>query len=119
MTTPIDIPTLIDDMKNAATAVLDKDVATVKGFSQRQMEAIAGQAELVAAGIASGGITEETRDFLLQGLQEMTHNYVRALAGMELVTVERLWNAVIGVLWKAIGAATGIDFPVPDRPPKG
>lgn len=113
MTTPIDIAMLIDDMKNAATAVLSKDVSTLSGFSERQMKAIAQQAELVSIGIASGGITEETREFFLDGLKEMTRNFVMTLSGLVAVTVESVWNAMVGVIWKAIGVATGLDLPMP------
>lgn len=115
MTTPIDIPALINEMKSAASDVLDKDVTTLRGFSERQLKAIAKQAELVAKGIASGEITEETREFFLDSLEEMALNFVKTLRGLLTITIEKVWNAVVGVLWKAIEAATGFELKSPDQ----
>lgn len=110
MTTQIDIGQLVSDMKDAAAQILNKDVTTLRGFSERQMKAIATQARLVAQGIASGQITEETRDFFLDGLEDMTRNFARTLRGLLMVTVDRVWNALVGVLWRAIDAATGLNI---------
>jgi len=30
------------------------------------------------------------------------------------VTIEKVWNAIVGVIWKAIETATGIALPTPD-----
>ncbi len=111
MTTPIDVSKLITDMKNAATQILNKDVTALRGFSERQMKAIAQHAELIATGIASGGITEETRDFFLDSLEDMVMNFAKTLRGLLMVTTEKVWNAMVGVIWKAIEAATGIALP--------
>lgn len=112
MTTPIDIPTLINDMKNVASQVLNKDVSTLRGFSGRQAKAIAQQAELVSLGIASGGITDETQDFFLDSLEDMALNFVKTLRGLLIITIEKIWNAIVGVIWKAIEGATGLVLPV-------
>lgn len=112
MTTPIDVSVLISDMKDAVTQVLDKDVTTLRGFSERQIKAIAQQAELVSIGIASGGITEETQDFFLDSIEDMALNFAKTLRGLLMVTIEKVWNAIVGVIWKAIEAAAGISLPV-------
>lgn len=54
----IDISDLIQQMQTTASQVAQKDITVLKGFSDRQIKAIAQQAELVAAGIASGQITD-------------------------------------------------------------
>ena len=59
----IDVAQLIEDMKKMASQVLNKDVTTLRGFSERQLKAIAQQAAFVEAEILSGEITDETRDF--------------------------------------------------------
>jgi hypothetical protein len=100
-------------MKDAASQVLDKDVSTLRGFSERQMKAIAQQAELIAIGIASGGITEETREFFLDSLEDMALNFAKTLRGLLMVTIEKVWNAIVGVLREVIGTATGIALPGP------
>lgn len=108
MTTPIDTAQLIEDMRNAVNQILNKDVTTLRGFSERQIKAIAQQSELVAIGIASGKITEETREFLLDGIEDMALNFAKTLRGLLMVTVEKVWNAIVEVIWKAIEAATGL-----------
>jgi hypothetical protein len=110
----IDVPQLVNDIKNAASQVLNKDVTTLRGFSDRQVKAIAQQAAFVEAGILTGGITDETRDFFLDSLEDMALNFVKTLRGLMMVTIEKVWNAVIGVIWKAIEKATGITLPTPD-----
>lgn len=109
----LDLDQLIIDMKSAASGVLKADVSTFRGFSERQLKAIAQQAGLVQIGIATNQITEETREFFLDGLEDMAYNFAKTLRGLILVTIEKVWNAVVGVLWKAISSATGLVLPVP------
>ena len=110
----IDINQLAADIKDAASQVINKDVTTLRGFSERQVKAIAQQAAFVEAGILNGGITDETRDFFLDSLEDMALNFVKTLRGLLMVTIEKVWNAVVGVIWKAIETATGVALPVPD-----
>jgi len=109
----IDIDQLVSDIKNAATQILKNDVTTLRGFSERQVKAIAQQAAFVEAGIISGQITDETKDFFLDGLEDMALNFVKTLRGLLAVTIEKVWNAIVGVIWKAISAAAGITLPTP------
>jgi hypothetical protein len=110
-TNELDINELMNEMKLAASNVLNKDVTTLRGFSERQVKAIAQQTALVAQGIASGQITDETRDFFLDSLEDMTRNFANTLRGLMMVTIEKVWNAVVGVLWKAIEGVTGLAIP--------
>jgi hypothetical protein len=107
----IDINALINDMKLAASDVLDKDVTTLRGFSERQLKAIAQQSALLAQGIASGQVTDDTKDFFLDSLEDMAKNFANTLRGLMMVTIEKVWNAVVGVIWKAIESATGLVIP--------
>lgn len=111
-TKEIDIDTLINDIKAAASDVVQKDVSTLRGFSERQVKAIAQQTALVAQGIASGQITDETKDFFLDSLEDMARNFANTLRGLMMVTIEKVWNAVIGVIWKAIEGVTGLVIPI-------
>ena len=110
----IDIQQLTADIKTAATDILRADVTTFKGFSERQVKAIAQQSALVEIGIQTGQITDETKDFFLDGLEDMALNFVRTLRGLLMVTIEKVWNAIVGAIWKAIQASIpGITLPVP------
>jgi hypothetical protein len=109
----INLEQLVTDMKTAASGILKADVATFRGFSERQLKAIAQQAKLVATGIATKQITEETEQFFLDGLEDMALSFVRTLRGLLMVTVEKVWNAIVGVLWNAISKAANVVLPVP------
>lgn len=108
----LDVNELVDEIKNTVSGILDKDIKEVGGFSDRQLTGIATQASLIASGIVSGEITDETRDFFLDQLVQLAHNFVRTLIGLVIATVERLWNAVVNIIWMAISKATGIVLPV-------
>jgi ABC-type iron transport system FetAB ATPase subunit len=107
----LDVDILVSEMKSAASLILTKDIATLKGFSERQIQNIAAQAAFVEQGILSGEITPATKDFFLDNLKDMVRNFIRTLQGLVIVTIEKLWNAIVGVIWKAIGAATGLKLP--------
>lgn len=109
----ISLEALITDMKIAASGVLKTDVATLRGFSERQLKAIAQQTSLVATGIASKQITRETEQFFLDSLEDMALSFVKTLRGLLMVTVEKVWNAIVGILWNAISKATKVVLPLP------
>ncbi len=110
---PIDIGVLAGQIQTAASAVIGRDVTALEGFSAQQLSAIAQQAVIVSAGIADGSIAGDTRDFFLNSLQEMVRSFVNTLAGLIAVIVEETLNAIIGVIWAAIGKATGVALAVP------
>ena len=107
----VDINQLILDIKNTVTELLNKDVETVRGFSARQVTGMANQAALVASGISTGQITEATRDFFLDQLVELAKNFVNTLVGLVIATIEKLWNAVVKVIWDTISRITGSVIP--------
>lgn len=104
----LDVNQLTEDIKSSVSILLNKDVTTVRGFSNRQLTGIASQSGLIASGIVTGQITPATRDFFLEQLVELSHNFVKTLVGLLITTIERLWNAIVTILWKAISTATGI-----------
>ena len=110
---PIDLGTLVAQMQSAATVAIGQDITTLSGFSAQQLQAIAQQAAVVSAGISDGSIAGETRDFFLDNLKEVVRNFVNVLAGMAAITIERTWNAIVRVVWDAIGKATGLALPIP------
>ncbi len=97
------VATIISEIKTIASGILEKDIGTVRGFSERQVEAIAKQTAIIQQGIASGAIDEELREFFLDGLEAMALNFVNTLKGILMVTLEKLWNAIVGFLYKAVG----------------
>ena len=106
----VNIQTLLVDIGVAASNVVNKDISTVQGFSQDQLQAIAQQSVLIAGGITDGSIGPATRDFFLQSLQEMVGSFANVLAGLAVIEVEKVLNAITGVIWGAINQATGLNL---------
>jgi hypothetical protein len=104
----IDPTQLVKDMEAAASGVIKQDVSTLRGFATQQVNAIAQQAVFVAEGIADGSIANDARDYFLNSLKEMARSFVNTLAGLVVVVIEQVWNAVVGVIWTAINEATGL-----------
>jgi|SRR5690242_1821586 len=107
----VDIDQLIQDIKTSTSDILGKDVTTIRGFSSRQLNGLANQSALIASGISSGQITPDNRDFFLDQLVELAHNFVNTLVGLLMATIERLWNAVVSIIWSTISKATGVQLP--------
>jgi len=101
---------IIEEIKLAAKGVLSKDISTMRGFSERQLRALAQQTEMVGKGLLTGDIGQDLKDFFLDSLEDMALNFVKTLKGMLQVTIEKVWNAIVGVLWDAIERISGIDF---------
>lgn len=97
------VANMINEIKAISSEILNKDVSTVRGFSERQVEAIAKQTSIIQMGIATGDIDENLREFFLDGLEAMTRNYINTLKGILLVTLEKLWNALVDYLYRAVG----------------
>ena len=108
-TAMINIEQLVSDMKGAANTVLNEDMTKLKGFSERQMKAIAKHARLVALGIASGDICEETKEFFLDNIKDMVFNFVKTLEGLVMITIEKICQAIVNVLWQMIKKITAIN----------
>ena len=106
----VDINGLVDDIKKAASEVLDQDIAALRGFSERQVTALAKQTELLANGMASGDIEEDLLGFFLDSLEDMVLNFANTLRGLMMVTIEKVWNAIVVVLWQTIESATGVEL---------
>ena len=106
----INVDELVADLKDAIKKIINTDVENVRGFSERQLSAIARQSSLVAKCIAEGEIREDEKDFFLDSIEAMIKNFANTLRGLLLVTIEKVWNAMVAVVWKAIDAAIGSAF---------
>ena len=99
-----DVASIIKDIKDISTTILKKDITIVKGFSERQVEAIAKQTVIITEGIANGDIDEELKKFFFDGLKAMAENFVNTLKGILSVTLEKLYNALVDKLWSIVGS---------------
>ena len=101
---------LLRALRDAARAVLDDDLAGLRGFAHAQLDALAQQALYIGAGVADGSIDAPMRRYFLNALREMTRSFVNTLLGLAEIIVERLYNALLDVLWRAVGAMAGIPW---------
>ncbi|WP_444897973.1 hypothetical protein [Microbulbifer sp. SSSA005] len=106
----IDVNQLVADIKGAASAVINSDISELRGFSERQLSAMAQQTKMIAKAIASDEISGDLQDYFLDSLEDMAKNFANTLRGLLIVTIEKVWNAVLGVLWGTIEACTGISL---------
>ncbi|HHT00795.1 MAG TPA: hypothetical protein ENK73_08080 [Thiomicrospira sp.] len=102
---------LILQIKQVSSDILGKDIETFKGFSERQLKAIAEQTVMVEMGIATGEITEATQEFFLKSIKELVKNFTETLKGLMLVTINKLYNAILDVIWTSIRTATHSALP--------
>jgi hypothetical protein len=106
---------LMKSISDAATGVINKDIKTIAGFAQSQEKKLAkfaiwiGEAELEGEFKDDPGLRED----FLQSLQDMTRDFVNTLRGLTMITVEKIWNAIVNVIWDALDKATGLALPRP------
>jgi hypothetical protein len=112
----IDIGKVVSDIKTAATGVLGKDISAVEGFAETQLQMLAQQAAWIAQDTLSGQLSADLRDYFLENLKTLTGDFLNTLRGLVVITLEKLWNAVVGVLWDAIGSAIGVNLVAPQKP---
>src|SRR5262249_3589896 len=106
---------IMNDVKNAASTILSKDVQTISGFSERQLKLMAQQAVWITEATNAGEFNSDPglRDDFLHNLQDMAEDFAKALRGLMSVTVEKIWNATVDILWKAIEKGIGFALPRP------
>lgn len=113
MSHPFDLGELSADLVAAASDAVHTDVSAISGFSQTQVALLSKQAAWISEAAALGEIDGALLDFFLDNLAELARNFVKVLQGLTTIAIERAWNAVVGVLWTAIGTAAGITLPLP------
>jgi hypothetical protein len=113
MAAAIDLNKLIADIEAAASGILKADVTNIEGFSKTQVTAMATQASWIASGTLSGQLTPDLRDYFLSNLKALAQNFAQTLVGLAVITVEKVWNAVVGIIWSTISKAIGVALPAP------
>jgi hypothetical protein len=113
-----DLDQTITDVIAALQGSLAQSWATVSTFATQQTTLLATQAEMIAQSRATGSLQGNDALFqtFLDNLQASAENFVRALVAQAVVAIEKAWNAVVGVIWGAIGRALSIVLPLPGVP---
>lgn len=113
MATPIDINALIGEITRTATSQIGRDLTSFADFGRSQAEGLARQAQLIAAALASGHLSDADRDFFLADLKETAKNFAEVLVGLTMIEIEKVWNSAVTTLWDAISKAAGVALPRP------
>jgi molybdopterin biosynthesis enzyme len=115
----VSLEQLVSDINAAVTGVLQKDVAVYEGYNQRQVQAMAQQTLWIAQASVAGQLTPDLREFFLKQLEDSALVFAKTLAGLAMITIEKVWNAVVGVLWSTVNTAISSVLPPPQfpRPP--
>lgn len=98
-----ELNTVLGEIKTVTSEILNKDISKVRGFSKRQLKAIGIQTLLIKEGVATGEISGELQEFFEESLKKMVTNFVSTLKGITAVILEKVWNAIVEILWKTIG----------------
>ena len=101
--------------------LLHADVTTFVGFAERQASGLAKQAAWITEATIKGELNKSERQWFLDNLKMLSENFVRTLLALTILTIEKAWNAVVGVLWGAINSALKangipIEIPIPNAP---
>ncbi len=106
---------LFSQLKGAASKSLSQDIETIAAFSKNQLAMIAQHSTQLAADIAAGAFkgNEEFRDKLVKNVANLLRTFVETFQAMGEIAIEKLWNALVGVIWGVIDKALGFPLPRP------
>lgn len=102
----IDIGNLIKQILESLRNEMIDGWQTISGFSEDQARKIATQAAMITSERTAGALRDDDDlfEFFVEQLKRLTENFVRTVAAMTILTLEKSWNAVVGVVWRAINA---------------
>ncbi|WP_423198277.1 MULTISPECIES: hypothetical protein [unclassified Cupriavidus] len=103
----------LDGISSAVTRTAKQGLDTIEGFSQRQVQSLARQSALVAGMLEANMFTNAERDFHLEGLKDMATSFVDTLAQLITITIQKVWNAVVKVIWNTINELAGTVLSIP------
>lgn len=115
MTNLISANDLAQQLIGAASSVLNKDLTTVQGFAKSQLQKLAEQGAWIieAEGMGLFKDNPALRKHFLDGIDQLTRNFVATLVGLALTTIEKIWNAMVNIVWSALEKVVGFALPRP------
>lgn len=113
----LDAGQLAEDIVNKLRTILASDAPKLAHLGVDSVTRLAKHARMIARGWEAGELTDDERDWFLAALARLAADFVRNIVLNTLLTIERAWNAVVGTLWSALRAATGLSgLPLPAIP---
>jgi hypothetical protein len=108
---------VIAQITGTVTGIINKDLQEGSAFAQRQLERIRDQWIAIGKARTSGALKDEAdaKEFT-DGLARMVENFLLALEGLVLATLQKLWDAVTKLLWGMLESALSFTLPIPKLP---
>lgn len=91
---------IVDEWKHELSEGWDQ----LSSFRKSQTKKISKQTALIARMRIDGDLKDDDDmfEFLLEQLEDKIRNFAIAVANMTALTLEKAWNASVGVIWGAI-----------------
>lgn len=121
----LDVEALLSDVIQAVQDIVADDWSRISNFTENQGRMLANQAVMITAARTVGSLRNDDDgfEFFLRQLENMTRNFTQSIAALTIVTIEKAWNAVVGVVWGAVNgalSAAGLSgVPIPAVPQMG
>ena len=99
----------------AASGVINKDITAISGFAKDQLQRLERLSLLFAKAQLAGEFDGDTeaRDDYLHILQNVARDFATTLRGLSMITIEKIWNAVVNAVWGVLQKSLGVTLPVP------
>lgn len=116
----IDIDKLAAAIAAAVRGSVENGVRAGSAFIEKQSRGLAVQAAMITDARLAKKIDKDDFEFFTIQLRTLTENFARSVASLTIITLQKAWNAIVGVLWGAInqalsGAGLGA-LPIPRAP---
>lgn len=102
-----------NSISSAVKTVTSKDITTIAGFAQQQLQALAQQSALVAGLIEANAFTEAEKEFYLDGLQQMAQGFVNTFQQIAIIEIQKIYNSVVSAIYDSISKLAGITLAAP------
>lgn len=121
----LDVEALLSGVVQAVKDIVADDWSRISNFTENQGRMLANQAVMITTARTVGSLRNDDDgfEFFLRQLEKMTRNFTQSIAALTIVTIEKAWNAVVGVVWGAVNgalSAAGLsEVPIPTVPQMG
>jgi hypothetical protein len=118
----VDIAQTANELIDAIRSQVTEGWDTISTFATTQSKMLATQSAWITESRINGSLKDDDDlfDFFVAQLKDSVESLARSVAALTILTLEKTWNAIVGVLWGAINTAlhgAGLGFlPLPPVP---
>jgi adenylate kinase len=105
----LDVQGTIDALLTALRGAAGTGWTAISGFASKQAPQLVHQAEMIAQSRANGSLKDDDElfQFFVDQLADSVKEVAHYIAAMTVLTIEKAWNAMVGVIWGALQKALG------------